>query len=40
MSVVGIEILDQLMYYGKRALLKFIVDISVNSTVSHFNSII
>lgn len=40
MDVVGIEILNQLMYYGKRTLLKFIVDISVDPTVSHFNSII
>lgn len=38
MSVVGIEILDQLMYYRKRTLLKFIVDIEIDTSIGKFDS--
>ena len=38
MGVVGIEILDQLMYYRNRTLLKFIVDIEIDTSIGKFDS--
>lgn len=38
MSVVGIKILDQLMYYRNRTLLKFIVDIEIDTSIGKFDS--